>query len=187
MYFLKTKRLGFRPWSVDDTDLAVRLWSDSAVMRFIGGALGRDKAEERLLAEIEHAEALGVQYWPIFLLANGAHAGCCGLAPRKVADGIYELGFHVRRMLWGKGLATEAARGVIEHAFRTLGAAELFAGHHPANRASQHILEKLGFVYTHDEPYGPTATDHRCYVLKPDGGPTADASGAAAASDAPAD
>jgi RimJ/RimL family protein N-acetyltransferase len=46
-----------------------------------------------------------------------------------------------------------------------LGAASLFAGHHPDNAASKHALERLGFRYTHHELYPPTGLEHPGYEL----------------------
>jgi [ribosomal protein S5]-alanine N-acetyltransferase len=57
---------------------------------------------------------------------------------------------------------------VIEHAFKTLAASALFAGHNPNNHASRRLLEKLGFQYTHDELYRPTGLHHPSYLLRPD-------------------
>ena len=107
----------------------------------------------------------GIQYWPVFLLATGEHVGCCGLRARDPDRRVYELGVHIRREWWRRGLAEEAARAVIRHAFDALGAAALFAGHNPRNRASKHLLEKLGFRYTHDEPYAATGLLHPSYLL----------------------
>jgi RimJ/RimL family protein N-acetyltransferase len=99
----------------------------------------------------------GFQYWPIFL-RGGEHVGCCGLKPRD--ERIHELGFYVRPACWGRGLAVDAAQAVIAHAFDVLGAAALFAGHHPENHGSRRTLEKLGFRYTHHELYPPTGLQH---------------------------
>jgi RimJ/RimL family protein N-acetyltransferase len=107
----------------------------------------------------------GIQYWPMFLLATGDHVGCCGLHPKDLPERVYELGFHLRPKFWGGGFATEAARGVIHHAFDVLGAAALFAGHNPKNDASRLVLAKLGFVHTHDEFFAPTGLEHPSYVL----------------------
>ncbi len=106
-----------------------------------------------------------MQYWPIFLLANGEHVGCCGLKPRDPRQRIYELGAHIRSQHWRQGLAEEAAGAIIAHAFDELGASGLFAGHHPENEASRRLLAKLGFVYTHDELYPPTGLHHPSYHL----------------------
>ena len=51
-------------------------------------------------------------------------------------------------------------------AFETLGAKALFAGHHPANSASRHVLGKLGFHFTHEEFYRPTGLMHPSYLLQ---------------------
>lgn len=91
--------------------------------------------------------------------------GCAGLRPYQAAGPVHELGFHIRRAFWGRGLAEEAASAVIRYAFSTLGASGLFAGHHPENAASRRILEKLGFRYTHQDFYPPTGLLHPCYSL----------------------
>jgi len=48
-YFLKTARRGFRQWSINDLPLAVDLWGDTEVTRFIGGPFfrWRSKAKTR--------------------------------------------------------------------------------------------------------------------------------------------
>ena len=165
-YFLKTLRLGFRLWSLGDLRLAVSLWGDTRVTRLIGGPFSEKQIQERLAGEITSMDALRVQYWPIFLLAGGDFAGCCGLRPCKSEEKIYELGFHLRPAYWGKGFALESAQGVIAHAFDSLKAQKLLAGHHPENVASRHVLEKLGFRFTHEELYAPTGRLHRCYLLE---------------------
>jgi len=165
-YFLQSQRLGFRPWSDADLDLAMGLWGDPEVTRLIGGSFSRDQVRERLAREIATLREYGVQYWPVFLLVAGDHVGCCGLRPYRIEERVYELGCHLRRAYWGQGYAQEAARAVIGYAFGALGAAALFAGHNPANEASRHLLLKLGFVYTHDEYYAPTGLYHPSYLLR---------------------
>jgi len=165
-YFLKTARLGFRHWSVDDFPLAYVLWKDIQVTRFFGGPFSEEQIRERLAREVASMRARGVQYWPIFSLADGDFAGCCGLRPYKSQERIYELGFHLRPPCWGKGFAMESARAVIVLAYESLGAEALFAGHHPENFASQKVLGKLGFHFTHEELYAPTGEMHRCYILR---------------------
>ncbi len=164
-YFLTSDRLGFRHWTPADLPLALALWSDPRVMRLIGGALTQQQVEEKLARETATQEALGVQYWPIFLRATGEHTGCAGLRPYRPAERIYELGFHLLPAFWGKGLAGEAGRAVVGYAFDSVGAKGLFAGHHPENGASRRVLEKLEFHYTHDELYPPTGLLHRSYFL----------------------
>jgi ribosomal-protein-alanine N-acetyltransferase len=166
-YFLTTKRLGFRVWSEDDFDLALGLWGDSEVTKLIDarGKLSEGQVRERLSQEISTAGSHGVQYWPVFLLENDEHVGCCGLRPYDESGKIMEIGFHIGSQHWGRGYATEAARAVMVYAFERLEVIGLFAGHNPKNEASRHILERLGFRYTHDELYEPTGLEHPCYLL----------------------
>jgi RimJ/RimL family protein N-acetyltransferase len=169
-YFLRSQRLGFRLWTEADIDLAMGLWGDPEVTRLIGGPFSIQQVQQRLSCEIATFRGHGVQYWPIFLLTSGEHVGCCGLRPYRLEERVYELGAHVRKLHWGQGYAQEASRAVIRYAFEALGAAALFAGHHPANEVSRRLLLALGFAYTHDEYYAPTGLYHPSYLLRADAG-----------------
>ena len=122
--------------------------------------------QERLNTEIECATTHRMQYWLIFELASHKHVGCCGLRPYRPSEKIYELGFHLRRVFWGKGLATEAARAVVAYGLENLAASAIFAGHHPANTASRKVLLRLGFEETGTELYEPTGLYHPSCILK---------------------
>jgi ribosomal-protein-alanine N-acetyltransferase len=167
-YFLRTRRLGFRRWADDDFGLAAALWGDPQVMRLIDarGAFTPEQVREKLDREIANERFHRVQYWPVFLLEDDAHVGCCGLRPRDPKKGVYELGFHIRSPLWGRGYASEAAQAVVAYAFDHLGVRALFAGHHPENAASRRLLEKLGFECTGEELYPPTGLRHPSYMLR---------------------
>jgi len=164
-YFLTTDRLGFSHWREDDLALAMTLWGDPRVSAFIGGAFTAEEIKARLGHEIEMLLACKVQYWPVFLLKDGELAGCAGLRPYGNDEQIRELGVHFRPAYWGQGLAQEAARAVIAFAFEILALKGLFAGHHPENTASECLLTKLGFRFTHQEIYPPTGLLNPSYLL----------------------
>ena len=164
-YFLTTERLGFSCWNEDDLVLAMTLWGDPMVSVFIGGPFTAEEVKARLGREIEMLNACKVQYWPVFLLKDGELAGCAGLRPYGNDKHILELGFHFRPGYWGQGLAQEAARAVISLAFEKLELNGLFAGHHPENAASERLLRKLGFRFTHQEIYPPTGLLNPAYRL----------------------
>ena len=123
------------------------------------------EVEARLAEECERQAHHGVSYWPMFDRETGSFVGCCGLRPYRDDPTVREMGFQLRRSAWGKGYATEAARHVIAFAFDVLGLTALFAGHNPQNVASRHLLEKLGFAFTHEEFYEPTGLQHPSYLL----------------------
>ncbi len=166
-YFLRSERLGFRTWRETDLPLARALWGDPVVTRFISrGGFDEREIRARLRREIASQDASGIQYWPVFLLEDGSPVGSCGLRPREGHPRIPELGVHVLSSCWRRGYALEAAGRVVAHAFDALGFDALFAGHHPDNAASRALLERLGFVRTHDELYGPTGLMHPSYLLR---------------------
>lgn len=164
-YFLRSARLGFRCWSRDDLPLALALWGDHRVTQFIGGPFSPKQIEHRLKKENDSLQKHHFQYWPVFLLSDGQHVGCAGIRPYRPEEEIHELGFHLRPEFWSQGLAEEAARAVMAYAFETLNAKALSAGHHPANASSRHILEKLGFHFSHEEFYAPCGLQIPYYLL----------------------
>lgn len=166
-YFLKSKRLGFRCWADEDLPLALALWGDPQVGRFIGGPFSARKVQERLTEHITMMKVHNIQYWPVFLLAHGEFVGCAGLRPYQPDKKIYELGAHLLPAYWGQGFASEASQAVIDLSFGTLGAKGLLAGHHPNNAASRKLLPKLGFRYVGEEYYEPTGMVEPTYLLEP--------------------
>ena len=166
-YFITSNRLGFRHWIQEDLQLAIELWGNYEVTKYFDkrGALSDRQVNERLLQEIETQKKHGIQYWPIFVKETNAHIGCAGLRPYDLPKNILEIGFHIRPEYWRQGYAAEAAICVMGYAFEKLTATALFAGHNPENLASQKILARLGFKYTHDEYYEPTGLDHPSYLL----------------------
>jgi ribosomal-protein-alanine N-acetyltransferase len=164
-YFLQSKRLGFRHWTPEDLSLARALWGDLAVTRFFGGPFSESQIAERLQRELSRMESHNFQYWPMQLLADGEFVGCCGLRPYRPSQEIHELGFHLRPRFWGQGLAGEAASTVMQYAFEVVRARGLSAGHHPENLASKKLLGKLGFQYSHHEPFAVLEMDIPYYLL----------------------
>lgn len=166
-YFMKTKRIGFSKWLDSDFSLALALWGNPAVTKFISakGIFTNEEISNRLKQEMENDRLHNVQYYPIFELLSDAFVGCCGLRPYEVEDNAYELGFHLLPEYWEKGIATEVGEATKEYAFTVLGATNLYAGHHPDNHGSKRALEKLGFWYLKDIFYKPTGLYHPFYQI----------------------
>lgn len=144
----------------------MELWGDPEVTALMGGPFQPEAVHARLAQEIQRKQEHGFQYWPIFLLDGDRHVGCAGLQSYGNEERVYELGYHLRRVFWGQGLAKEAARAVIDYAFGVLGAEALFAGHHPLNEASRKVLLSLGFTSTGEELYPPSGMVEPTYRLR---------------------
>ncbi len=109
--------------------------------------------------------ALGFCYWPIELLADGSFAGVCGLRPFHDSLTTLGAGVHIHPRGWSLRLGEEAARAAMAYAFGTLHAETLTAGHGPGHANSQALIERLGFRFLGEEPWGADGALHPFYAL----------------------
>ena len=73
--------------------------------------------------------------------------GDCGLIRQEVdGESLIEIGYHVRRDLWGQGLAPEAARACRDYGFAHLRVDRLISLIRPENVPSQRVAEKAGMT-----------------------------------------
>jgi RimJ/RimL family protein N-acetyltransferase len=165
-YFLITDRLGFRTWREEDLPLAMDLWMDTRVTALTTGPYTPEKVRRRLDREMATQREFGMQYWPLFLLADGRHVGVCGLRPWQIEENVPELGYHLKPEFWGQGIASEAGRAATEFGFTRLGVKAIFAGHPPENAVSRKVLLKLGFRYTGDAVFPETGIMEPTYRLE---------------------
>lgn len=166
MRILDTTRLYLRTWRTGDFPLAKTLWGDPDVMTFLGGTLSDERVMERVRAEITCVEKYGVQYWPIFESETDEFVGCCGMRPWTYTPPAgHEMGFALVKSKWGRGYASEVARGVVNLAFDKLHFPMLRAGHHPEHHSSKKILVNLGFQFVDEVFYKPTGLMHPTYQL----------------------
>ena len=80
-----------------------------------------------------------------------------------------EIGWRLATAYWGRGLATEGARRVLQHAFSELGLTEIVAFTVPANWPSRRVMEKIGMKHDpaedFDHPRLPEGHPLRRHVL----------------------
>ncbi len=58
----------------------------------------------------------------------------------------YEVGWHLKKASWGKGYATEAAKGIINYGFNVLQLPIIYAVVKPENHASVKVTQRLGMT-----------------------------------------
>jgi RimJ/RimL family protein N-acetyltransferase len=137
---LETERLYLRRFRPDDAPLLFELDNDPEVMRFIS------KGEPTPLARIvtnhiprflrEYAEFPPRGIWAVHIRESDEFAGWLHLRPDKISPNEMELGYRLKRSVWGRGLATEGARTLI------------------GNIGSQRVMQKAGLLYEADFIYG---------------------------------
>jgi RimJ/RimL family protein N-acetyltransferase len=146
---LETDRLRLRPHRADDFPDSFAMWSEPAVVAFIGGTLStRQRAWLRVLQYAGHWSLMGFGYWAIEEKSSGRFAGEIGFADfKRDIDarfaGLPELGWALPTRVHGKGYATEAARAVLAWADDRF--PRTFCLIDPQNAPSLRVAAKCGF------------------------------------------
>jgi [ribosomal protein S5]-alanine N-acetyltransferase len=150
MILLQTSRLLLRTHDERDEPAFVEMHTDPEVRRYVGGrAWSIDEAITRFRARFLGEPRTAYGLWAAVLEAEDVYVGMCGLSgpPQRAAH----LGYYIARPYWGLGLATEAARAFVDFGFGNLQLRRILADADEGNRASERILEKLGFRAIREE------------------------------------
>ncbi|MGH3023702.1 MAG: GNAT family N-acetyltransferase [Gaiellaceae bacterium] len=136
--------------AVHEEELAV-LHADERVMLTMGGSTATP-AESRAWIErnVGHGAEPGLGIFVFRERGTGTFVGRGAI--RRIEIGgreEVEVGYAVAADLWGRGLATEMAEGLVAHA-EERGLVGLVAYTEPTNAASRRVMEKIGFRYERD-------------------------------------
>jgi len=142
--FARTKRLTLRPgWAEDAVDIAQAIGHESVVTKLARPPwpYGVNEAQAFL------AQPRGAHDPQFIILEHGAASPVLvgGIGITTDPDGARMLGYWLAPDAWGRGLATEAGRAVIDIARHAIGLRQLHAWHFLDNPASGQVLRKLGF------------------------------------------
>jgi ribosomal-protein-alanine N-acetyltransferase len=160
MAALETERLVGEPASEEHRDIAVELFGDPEVAKWIwpegrvGGAAGprtADQAEEILRRFVANGNEQGFGWWYLRERASGTFVGEVGLQRTEVEGAsVVEIGWTLLPAHWGRGYATEAAKAALAYAFGPAQLDEVVSFTMPHNLASRRVMEKIGMTYDRD-------------------------------------
>jgi [ribosomal protein S5]-alanine N-acetyltransferase len=141
-------RIHLREVGTDDTAAAWRWASDPEFFRHMAVAPVASEADEReLLAQVQVLAAEQPRrHYHLGIVWNDTD-DLVGLARLSVSEPEHrggDIGYGLRRDRWGEGIATEAARLLVDFGFSVLRLHRIFAYHHPDNVASGRVLTKIG-------------------------------------------
>ena len=152
---LETKRLTLRRFTEDDLDDFHALLRDPDVNRFLPWF--------PLETQEKAAAFLKERFFDMYRLPSAyRYAVCLKTDDRPIgyvwlaADDSYDFGYGLGKDYWGKGIATEAARAVVQQ-LREDGIPYITATHDVNNPASGGIMKKLGMTYrySYEEQWQP--------------------------------
>jgi RimJ/RimL family protein N-acetyltransferase len=137
---IRTARLLLRPARPGDAGALHGAFSDAAAMAYVG---------------TPHDELAQTAAFVARMIATPPDAGeefVVVLDGRVIGKAGFwrwpEVGFLLRREVWGRGLGTEAVAALVAHGFGARGLQRIEADVDPRNERSIRLLERLGFRET---------------------------------------
>jgi ribosomal-protein-alanine N-acetyltransferase len=149
MSFIETDRLLIRKFDpARDLDDMLEMYGDADTMRFIPcGVLTREQTERLMLRLMERDEQNGFGIWPVVLKSERRVIGISGITYIPDYGKDIEIAWTFNKAYHCHGYATEAARGVMNYAFRQVGLSQIYALIDPRNAASIGVARRLGMDF----------------------------------------
>ena len=142
---MKSERTTLRPFAAPDADELLTVFRDPGVRRYLldDSLVSAEWVRDEIGSSDARFASSGTGLWSIRLTGAPSiigFAGCRDFFDPPQLQLIYGL----LPGLWGRGLATEVAARVCDHAFRELGFSQVSAAIDVPNEASARVLERLG-------------------------------------------
>ncbi|MEM6578192.1 MAG: GNAT family N-acetyltransferase, partial [Pseudomonadota bacterium] len=159
---LETERLILTPFGLEDTELAIALWCDPEVMRYVGDPDDPQEVRDIMPTIIRRGAGGRIGSWVIHRKDRNEKVGEVFLWPTPIDDDdidfsqvvpdayprdVIEVGYVLLKMAWGQGIATEACARLLRFAFEKTTIATIYATIEPENAASQSVLTKCGLYF----------------------------------------
>lgn len=144
---LQTERLGLRRFLPEDLDAFAALNADPRVMEYFPSPLDRATVQDYIVRINQKHDEQGYCFWAAELLETGELIGFIGLTQVSYETAFtpaVEIGWRLAYPFWGKGLATEGAKGCLKFAFEKLGLEEVVSFTALANQRSYKVMERIG-------------------------------------------
>lgn len=148
MPVIEATRVRLRPFEERDVQEVFSLYEDKEATRFGYSPKMDDLDDARaLIAEIvELAAKRTLFHFGIATREDDRIVGHATIFQWVRAQRRAELGYSIRKDVWGRGYATEGANALLGFAFERLALRRVEADVDPRNPGSLRVLEKLGFV-----------------------------------------
>ena len=171
---LETPRLLLRRWHQADRAPFAAINADPVVMHYFEAPFTRQQSDEAIDRYLAAFDRDGFSFFAAIERKTGQFMGCIGLqvmrdAVPNLPQPAVEIGWRLAQSAQGKGLATEGARAIVDFAFNQLGLNEVVAITALPNRASRHVMEKLGMTHRpeldFDHPRVPAGHQYQRHTL----------------------
>lgn len=139
---LDTPRFTLRLWTAADILDLLDLDDDPDVVRYVGPTLPRPEREANWRGFI--GNEAGRPVLCIREKASGTFLGWAFLRPFRDTSGDWELGYRLRKAVWGQGVGSEVARALMDWGWQQKEIDVIGAVYETPNVASRAIMLKVG-------------------------------------------
>ncbi|HAT8341961.1 TPA: GNAT family N-acetyltransferase [Legionella pneumophila] len=176
MRILETERLFLRTFQENDVESLIAISQDQKVMQFFPAIPTREETIAFIDRIIAHQEEKNFSLYAAEFKNTDEMIGFVGLFTATFQAHFtpaIEIGWRLSSKHWNKGYATEAAKAVLDYAFRKLNLDEVVSFTSVLNKPSIRVMQKIG-LHTNLEdnfdnpkvPSGSPLIDHVLYRLK---------------------
>jgi [ribosomal protein S5]-alanine N-acetyltransferase len=121
------------------------------VMATLGGVRSDEATRLFIFNNLHHWQQYGFGLWVFRDKVNHQFVGRAGLRNTHInGKEEVELAYALMAKFWSKGLATEMGEKILKIGFELLNMSDVICCTLTINKASQRVMEKLGFKYERD-------------------------------------
>jgi RimJ/RimL family protein N-acetyltransferase len=147
MFTIMTKRLKLRDFTQNDWKSVHEYGSDPEVTRYVGWGPNSEEDTTNFLKRVLQSQ-LGTprENYELAVVLKDENTliggGRISVSDPQHHEGF--IGYVLNRRYWGRGYATELARGLVAFGFNEMGLHRIYATCDIDNTASAHVMEKIG-------------------------------------------
>jgi RimJ/RimL family protein N-acetyltransferase len=171
---LATPRLLLRRWQDRDREPFAAINADPIVMTYFAAPMTPEESNAAIDRYLLQLDRDGFTMLAAEHRETGAFAGVIGMQTMRdvvphLPQPAVEIGWRLALEYHGKGLATEGAQAIIDHAFTQLHLREIVAITAAGNAASRRVMQKLNMTHRPDLDFDhtriPAGHPHQRHVL----------------------
>lgn len=156
-YIFKSKRLGFRNWTLDDLEILTEINTDDDVMEFFPFKPSKEDTKAFIIRMQKMYREKGFCYFATDILDTNEFIGFIGLSEQTYLEELgsfIDIGWRLKKSIWNKGYATEGAKACLSFGFNQIELKKIYSVAPEINLKSELIMKKIEMqrIKTFDHP-----------------------------------
>ncbi len=145
---IETPHLILRAWTRQEATVLFEILQEDGVLRYFPDPRppALSKVKDYISHQLAHWEIYDYGHWAIMDREAGQALGWVGLEYLPELRET-EVGYLLRKRVWGRGYATEAARAAVGYGFDVASLPSIIGLVHPDNTGSIRVLAKCGMTF----------------------------------------